>query len=486
MFKSVKSKFISFSILLIIVTAVMPMYFLLKQLRNNFNDRSIIMLDTTSEIVRYGLKAAMMTGHPEDLRDVIKALSMKEGVYQIRIIDRTGKIRYTSNEDELNEDISLLSPYDFDFRSIDDKVISLGPNNEKYSSIEPIKNEKMCQTCHKEKDTIAYLDINTNLTLAESAFYTGFEHMLYLGWAVIIILSIGLYVIFNRFINNPLNKLVHALNDVEKGYLNVKLAAEHNDEIGTVFQHFNAMTSNLKSSREKIDQMHMSELQRLGRLTTLGELTAQTAHEINNHIAIIMARADYLNLESKKVIGLRKYDEDFKVLQEQISKISYITGNILKYSRKQKSDKKSVNLASIIRDSSTLYSLLLENRKIELLVDISTTHPTIVADSVQMSQVLANLINNAADAIGSGGKIKLSLYNDSENKLVLIVEDDGPGIDKEIADEIFSPFFTTKNSKTNTGLGLYIVKKICDNHNAMITYSSESGKYTRFKIIFND
>jgi len=442
------------------------------------------MLDTTSDIVRYGLKAAMMTGHPEDLKEVINALSQKEGVYQIRVLDKTGKIKYSNNTNELNKDISLVDPYHGEFKNRETKIISLGPDNEKYSSMEPIVNEKICQRCHEEEGTIAYLDIDTNLTLAESAFYTGFEHMIYLGWAVIIILSIGLYTIFNKFINSPLKKLVLALSDVEKGYLNVKLEGEHNDEIGVVFEHFNAMTANLKASREKIDQMHMAELQRLGRLTTLGELTSQTAHEINNHIAIIMARADYLNLESQKVKDLRKYDEDFKVLQDQISKISYITGNILKYSRKQKSDKKSVNLASIIRDSTSLYTLLLENRKIKLFVNIDADNSTIVADSVQISQVLANLINNAADAIGSRGNISINLSNDAENKLVLSVEDDGPGINEEIAKEIFSPFFTTKNSKTNTGLGLYIVKKICDNHNASITCSSGSGINTKFTVIF--
>ncbi|MFC2103632.1 ATP-binding protein, partial [Bacteroidota bacterium] len=462
------------------------MYFLLKQLRDNFRDRSIIMLDTTSEIVRYGLKAAMMTGHPEDLKEVINALSKKEGVYKIRILDKSGIIKYSSKVDEINKNISLFDPHHADFEISETKVISLGSDNEKYSSLEPIKNEKMCQSCHEEKGTIAYLDIDTNLTLAESAFYTGFEHMIYLGWAVIIILSIGLYIIFNKFINSPLKKLVLALNDVEKGYLNVKLKGEYNDEIGIVFQHFNSMTSNLKSSREKIDHMHMAELQRLGRLTTLGELTSQTAHEINNHIAIIMSRTDYLSLESVKVQELQKYDEDIKVLQDQISKISYITGNLLKYSRKQKSEKKRINLAHTIKDSVALYSILLEKRKIKLNVNINIKDASIVADAVQISQVLANLINNAADAIGRKGNIVINLSNDTDNNLVLTVQDDGPGIKKDIVDEIFSPFFTTKNSKTNTGLGLYIVKKICDNHNANIECISETGNNTKFRITFKD
>lgn len=460
------------------------MYFLLRQLNNNFRDRSIVMLDTTSDIVRYGLKAAMMTGHPEDLEEVIEELSKKAGIYQIRIFNKDGKIKYSSNPGEISKNIALLEPHHIDYKQTNKKVISLGPDKEKYSSTEPIINENICQSCHEEKSTIAYLDIDTNLTLAENAFYTGFEHMLYLGWAVIVVFSIGLYIIFNKFINSPLKKLVIALNNVEKGYLNVHLSGDHKDEIGSVFKHFNAMTSNLKSSREKIEQMHLAELQRLGRLTTLGELTSQTAHEINNHIAIIMSRTDYLSLDSKKVEGLRKYEEDFNVLQDQISKISYITSNILKYSRKQKLEKKRINLANLIRDCVSLYGTLLEKREIKLIVNINAHNVITVADSVQINQILSNLINNAADAISSKGNIIITLINDNDNNLILSVEDDGPGIKKELIDEIFSPFFTTKNSQNHTGLGLYIIKKICDSHNAVITCTSEPDKNTRFTITF--
>jgi hypothetical protein len=66
------------------------------------------------------------------------------------------------------------------------------------------------------------------------------------------------------------------------------------------------MTYKIRSSRDKIEQMHLDELQRLNRLNTLGELTSQTAHEVNNHIAIMMARTDYLDMEAKKNSGINE------------------------------------------------------------------------------------------------------------------------------------------------------------------------------------
>ena len=336
MFKTIKSKFIFFSIFLILLTTVIPMYFLVKQARKNFEDRSIVMLSTTLDIVRYSLKYAMMTGHPEDLQNVINAISLKKGIHHIRIYDKNGIIRYASIPEEINKNISKVAPPHNNYTHLGTKIISLKSGNKIYSTTEKLNNEKLCQSCHTEKNTIAYLDIDTYLTSAETNFYTGSLHMIFLGWAVIGILIAGLYFIFQKFINSPLQKLVVALDEVERGNLSINLPVDRNDEIGIVKKHFNDMISKINSSREKIEQMHMEELQRLDRLKTLGELTSQTAHEVNNHIAIIMSRAEYLSLESKNVKALQKYEEDFDMLVNQISKISTITGNILKYSRKRK------------------------------------------------------------------------------------------------------------------------------------------------------
>ena len=106
MFKTIKSKFIFFSAFLILLTTAVPMYFLVTQLRANFEDRSISMLDTSLEVVRYALKYAMMTGKQEDLQYVIDDITQKEGVYNIRIFDSEGTIRFASIPDEINKNIT--------------------------------------------------------------------------------------------------------------------------------------------------------------------------------------------------------------------------------------------------------------------------------------------------------------------------------------------------------------------------------------------
>jgi signal transduction histidine kinase len=460
------------------------MYYLIKQARKNFEDRSLVMLNTTLDIVRYSLKYAMMTGHPKDLQNVINGISLKEGIHHIRIYDKEGIIRYTSITDEINKNISVIGTRHTDAEHPGTKIISLESGDQIYSTTEPLNNDKLCQSCHTEKGTIAYLDIDTNLTSAETNFYTGSFHMIFLGWAVIFILITGLYFIFQKFINSPLQKLVLGLNEVESGNLNINLPVDRNDEIGIVKKHFNDMISKLKLSREKIEQMHMEELQRLDRLKTLGEMTSQTAHEVNNHIAIIMSRADYLSLESKKIAALQKYKEDFDMLVDQISKISTITGNILKYSRKSKLEKEKVDLIKVINDFSIIYKPLLANKNITLVTNFETKKAIITATAIHINQILSNLILNAADAIESNGTITIGLSKNDNDLIALTVHDDGPGISNDVQKEIFSPFFTTKSLKNNSGLGLYIIKKICENHSAEIKCESQHGSGSIFTITF--
>jgi len=106
----------------------------------------------------------------------------------------------------------------------------------------------------------------------------------------------------------------------------------------------------------------------------------------------------------------------------------------------------------------------------------------IYADPLQIEQVLINLVSNSIDATGENGQIEISLKKQDKDELKLSVEDNGCGIDQEKIEHIFSPFFTTKSTTKGTGLGLYITKNICDNHNIDIGCTSKVGVGTNFTL----
>jgi two-component system NtrC family sensor kinase len=308
--------------------------------------------------------------------------------------------------------------------------------------------------------------------------------MIFLAIAMLVILFFGFYYIFNHFIRKPLLRFRKALDQVDEGNLNISLPAEKDNEIGVLEGHFNQMVKNLKDSNDQIEAFHFEQLQRADKMVTLGELAAEMAHEINNPAGIVMSRADYLQMMMRKNPADPAYMEDLEVILKQVEKISNITGNILKYSKKLPKNFQSLDLIPVIEDSLSLLGPRLNKKKIKVRTIYQVDKAAISGDPVQMEQVLTNLINNAIDAMDPDDLLSISVSRDDRG-LVLVVEDTGAGMDEETEQNIFSPFFTTKTGDKGTGLGLYIVKNILKNHGAAITCRSEAGTGTSFEIIFS-
>jgi two-component system, NtrC family, sensor kinase len=123
---------------------------------------------------------------------------------------------------------------------------------------------------------------------------------------------------------------------------------------------------------------------------------------------------------------------------------------------------------------SVLYWQISNKSNVEIIVSAKENIPFLKGDRIQLEQMLANLVSNALDAIteSNGGKIQIVLKQ-LEQGIDLVVADTGAGIDEEIKERIFHPFFSTKAKSKGTGLGLYIVSKIASRHNATCSFMTE-------------
>ena len=487
MFKSIKSKFIALSLGVIIISIGVPVWILLEQVSQNFHDRSALMIEATIDLMIDGLNESMMRGDRKNVQYIVEQISDKTGIEHIRIFDKNGLIKYSDDSKEVGNLINALEPGHIakDILDITEREIELNKSTNTYKVIQPILIEDRCQTCHQENKIISYLDVDTDFTKAEMTYYTGSLHMIFLGIALIFILAVGFYFLFNKLINKPLNNFILALDSVESGKLDIVLPTVGNDEFTRLNYHFNRMVHEIKASREEIDELHFEQLQRADKMVTLGELTASMAHDINNYSAIIMSRADYLLYESENKNFPSQITEDLKVINNQIEKISGITGNILKHSKKLSKSFTEIDLNKIITNVSDMMNPVIVKQKVNLICEVRTDDTSILGDPNQLEQVLLNLIGNSLDAIDKKGDINIILQKNSNDKLELIVEDNGNGIDKESLEMIFSPFYTNKPADKGTGLGLYIVANICKNHNATVECHSEVNIGTKFKITFN-
>jgi PAS domain S-box-containing protein len=214
------------------------------------------------------------------------------------------------------------------------------------------------------------------------------------------------------------------------------------------------------------------------KLAEIGTLASGIAHEINNPLAVILGYAE--------VISEEEDPEKVKKFAKEIVKNTERASNIVKWlSRYSRGSKDSaltdVNLNEVI---DTSLEAVQHSRKCEIdIVKKFQKIPPIKGNLDELQQVFINLLNNAIDAVQSGGSISLS--TNIENGLVKVkISDNGTGIPKEDINRIFDPFFTRKDVGKGSGLGLYVSSMIVKKHYGDIDVESEMGRGTTFTLKF--
>lgn len=221
------------------------------------------------------------------------------------------------------------------------------------------------------------------------------------------------------------------------------------------------------------------QLQHSERLAFVGELSAGIAHELNEPLGRILG---FAQLVKKNGSLTEQQDTDI----DRIIKASLYTREIIKklmlFSRQMPRQINAVNLNTIVQSILYFIDIRFQSRGIKIVERLDQHLPVIEADSVQISQVLVNLITNAIHAMAGGGKITIATKR-KQNQVSLVVSDTGSGMSNEVKRKIFEPFYTTKPVGQGTGLGLSVVQGIVEEHKGKILVSSNPGKGSRFEIV---
>ncbi|MBU1002290.1 MAG: HDOD domain-containing protein [Proteobacteria bacterium] len=237
----------------------------------------------------------------------------------------------------------------------------------------------------------------------------------------------------------------------------------------------------LSSALRKIRRMNHKLLQ-TERLAAVGQLAAGAAHEINNPLAIIYARAQLLELRESD----DKKKNDFQQMMTQIERITAILTNLMDFARPTPPRMESTALSGVIRRSLSLVESGLDKQGITLDAQVESL-PSITGDGNQLEQVVLNLLINAEHAVSEahpeeGGIITVRATVQGD-KAVLTVADNGVGIKAENLNKIFDPFFTTKEEGKGTGLGLSTSYGIVQSHGGDIRFHSVPGEGTEVTVV---
>jgi len=280
-------------------------------------------------------------------------------------------------------------------------------------------------------------------------------------------LSIAIAFLTHRHIVRPLQGLEVVASTVRqtKDY-NLRADYSAQDEIGRVTTAFNDMLSELAAARMR-ETAERVELARVTNLTTLGEMAASIAHEVNQPLAAIVANAKAgLRWLTRATPDLAKVETILERVVRDGHRASDVVGSIRAMVRKDVSRKAPVLLSDIVEEVVALLQAEVRNGQIQLAVDLGPGLPPVLADRVQLQQVMLNLVTNAIEAMcGSELRprvLRIRAWAGEDHHVGVAVEDSGPGIDGNNLDRIFEPFFTTK--LRGMGLGLAICRSIIEAH----------------------
>lgn len=211
------------------------------------------------------------------------------------------------------------------------------------------------------------------------------------------------------------------------------------------------------------------ELLHLSRLITMGELSACFAHEVNNPLTIIRGHLRLMEEILPPDHPLRSNLASIDRAQQRIEKISK---RMLEFSRKRTVRKEECDISEIITDALGVIEPYFHGQFIEVRSDVEPGLPRVAADRWQIVQAFVNLFQNAADAVVKSDRQIVTITTHKRDKFLTIsVSDTGQGIAPHELPSLFKPFFTTKG-ENGTGLGLYIAKRVVEEHGGTITAQS--------------
>ncbi len=293
---------------------------------------------------------------------------------------------------------------------------------------------------------------------------------------IIITLSVIYYLIGKM--TNSLNDLVYNIDKIDLDSDEFQDKEIKNDEIGYLTHHFKALELRLSQSHMQLLDSQ-SQVFRAEKLASIGRLAAGVAHEINNPLNGIRNCLYSIEQEPK---NKKLRNEYINLINEGVGHIESVVKKLLGFSRHSKPNIIPVNLNTLIETVLHLLSYQMDKKGVSIHKKIKHDLPLITADHGLIQEVVMNLLLNSYDAISDEGNIIIQTGIVDKNSVYFAVEDDGEGIPEEQQQDIFDPFYTTKDPGEGTGLGLSVSLGIIDAHNGKFEVESEPGTKTVFTV----
>ncbi len=306
-----------------------------------------------------------------------------------------------------------------------------------------------------------------------------------------VIAGFGFYQ-FRGLILRPLQNLRDGTARIAAGEFEVRVASQRNDELGDLSRAFNGMAEALEAYRERaLSQVEsltrindtlvrtQQELVHSEKMASVGRLAAGVAHEVGNPLAAVLGFTELL----QEMDGEPEVRADLLArTQRELLRIHGIIGGLLDYARPEGEALVPVDLGAVVESALEVVGLQKRALRMQFTSDILPGTLLAVAEFQRLRQVVVNLLLNAVDATSEQGKVWVTGKGE-EDRVVVRVSDDGPGVPEELRERVFDPFFTTKEPGQGTGLGLSVSAGIVESFGGHLKCVDEEGRGACFEMV---
>ncbi|MEC7689559.1 MAG: ATP-binding protein [Pseudomonadota bacterium] len=509
-------------------------------LTNLVNDAVVKRANTTANLFYSTTKNAFLSFDLAGIEADVNELLTDSDIHYVKITDTSGRVFASGgNEQSLNSDFQA------------DTSVSLASDG-----IYDIRRPIMVD------DTLyGYIDLGIDIASVKASL-SDIQQWAY----TIAVIEMVLVALFSYFLGSYLTKQINILQQgarrliqasKENKYEDIKVNVRTNDELeelATVFNHLishleeehirraeaesaihnlnqsleyrvRERTNELNRKNEELSQSNKSlketqqQLLQAEKMSSVGQLAAGVAHEINNPVGFVSSNLDTLkaylasfeilyrdlmevtqapanevaleklaalkNSQAYKSMDFISNDVSHLIKESEhgLQRVEEIVSSLKQFSRIDTDQKQLFDLNNCVKTT-----LALVNNKLKYACDVDINYdelPRVMMNVGKISQVITNLLINAAQAIeetGRRGKLEVRTRANSNGTVELIVRDNGCGISDENLQKIFNPFFTTKDEDTGTGLGLSISYEIAREHEGMLSVKSELYTGTEFTL----
>lgn len=493
-------------------------FFIIKNLDSNLTQSRLESAYTISDIIKKSTRYSMLLNRREDVHQIIKTLRTEIGVKEIRIYNKQGIIIFSTNPQEILKKVDLTAEAcivchnsSVPLQSLTSKnkfrIYKNSENKRVLGLINPIQNEPDCSNadCHAHSPKVrvlGVLDVVVSLERLDEIIGDSTQNVILASVFIVIVISFFSGLFITLLVYKPMKRIRDGIEELGNGNLDYKIKIDSKNELGQMARRFNEMSTKLNDAYNEIKDLSetlndkvnekskelkniYSQVYQIEKLASLGKLSATVAHELNNPLNGILTLS---KLITKKLQNLQK-DAEYKSIIEHLELISresarcgQIVKDLLIFSHSEPDEFAQEDLLKIIDNSVTVINHHLEINNITLVKDYTEEPIEIFCNANKIQQALMSLLINSIEAMSNKGKIIIRITRESHNVILRII-DEGTGIAEKDLPHIFEPFYSTKETSVDTGLGLAVAYGIIVNHNGKIEVERTSNLGTTFKVV---